>query len=105
MPVIRVITAVNYNKQGHVQYVRWGLADTETNCWKVAPEQRHVIHVLEALKYGEDVWTVIPDGEQVLPGPRVHAVKLGPGLRTIAMLPADGEAADGGMSLALLPVF
>jgi hypothetical protein len=105
MPVIRVITALNYNKQGHVQYVRWGLADTDTNCWKVAPEQSHVIHVLEALKYGEEVWTVIIDGERVLPGPRVHAVKLRPGLKTIAMLPADGEVADAAMSLARLPVF
>lgn len=91
MPIIRVITAVNYNKQGLVQYVRWGLADTDTNRWKTAPAESHVIHVLEALKYGEDVWTVFADGDQVLPGPRVHAVKVRQGLKTIALLHQDGE--------------
>lgn len=91
MPIIRVITAVNYNKQGHVQYVKWGLADTDTNRWKIAPSESHVIHVLEALKYGEDVWTVFAEGDQVLPGPRVHAVKVRPGLKTIALLVQEGE--------------
>ncbi|SRR5450830_280339 len=103
MPVIRVITAVNLNKSGLVQYVRWGLADTDTNLWKVMPEQSHVIHVLEALKYGEDVWTVIADGERVVAGPRVHAVKLKPGLKTIAMMPVDG--AEQGLELSQLQQF
>jgi hypothetical protein len=102
MPLIRIITAVNYNTQGHVQYVLWGLADTERNRWKVMPEKSHVIHVLEALKYGEDVWTVITEGERVVPGPRVHAVKLGPGLKTIEAMPDEGGASG---SLAQLPVF
>lgn len=102
MALIRVITAVRYHPQGQVQYVRWGLANTTTNRWKVMPTQSHVIHVLEALKYGEEVWTVIPDGEKVLPGPRVQAIKLRPGLKTIAMVPT---ADDGGPTLAQLPVF
>lgn len=105
MPVIRIITAVNYNKQGHVQYVHWGLADTDTNRWTSAPSESHIIHVLEALKYGEEVWTIFPDDERVLPGPRVHAVKLKPGLKTIAILPAEGEASGDGFTLERLPVF
>lgn len=91
MSIIRVITAVNYNKQGHVQYVKWGLADTDTNRWKIAPAESHVIHVLEALKYGEDVWTVFAEDGKVLPGPRVHAVKVRQGLKTIALMPQEGE--------------
>jgi len=91
MPIIRIITAVNYNKQGLVQYVRWGLADTDTNRWKVVPGESHVIHVLEALKYGEEVWTVFQDGDKVVPGPRVQAVKIRPGLKTIALLHVEGE--------------
>jgi hypothetical protein len=102
MPLIRIITAVNYNSQGHVQYVRWGLADTDSNLWQVMPETSHVIHVLEALKYGEDVWTVIAEGDRVVPGPRVHAVKLRPGLKTIEAMPGEGGT---DASLAQLPVF
>ena len=103
MPVIRVITAVNFDKQGQVQYVRWGLADTDLNQWKVMPEQSHVIHVLEALKYGEEVWTVMVEGERVVPGPRVHAVKLRPGLKTIDVMPVEGE--ESPVTLAQLAVF
>ena len=98
MPLIRVITALRYNPQGHVQYVRWGLANTDTNCWKAMPSRSHVIHVLEALKYGEEVWTVLPDGEHIVPGPQVQAVKLGPGIKTIAMM-------SGAATLEQLPVF
>ena len=105
MPVIRIITAVNFNKQGHVQYVRWGLADTDTNRWTSAPSESHIIHVLEALKYGEEVWTIFPEGEQVVAGPRVHAVKLKPGLKTIAILPAEGEEPGSRHTLERLPVF
>lgn len=103
MPIIRIITAINYNKQGHIQYVRWGLADTETNLWKVKPSESHIIHVLEALKYGEEVWTVFPDGDRVVPGPRVHAVKIRPGLKTIAIAHPEGE--EPSCTLAQLPVF
>jgi len=80
MPVIRVITAISYDPTGqYVQRVRWGLADTDTNRWKTRPAESHIIHVLEALKYGEDVWTVLTEGEKVSAGPRVHAVKIRPG--------------------------
>ena len=103
MPIIRVITAVNYNKQGHVQYVRWGLANTDTNRWTAAPSESHVIHVLEALKYGEEVWTVFADGDKVVPGPRVQAVKLRPGLKTIALLHPEGE--EPGHTLERMAVF
>lgn len=103
MALIRVITAVRYNPQGLVQTVRWGLANTTTNRWKVLPSESHVIHVLEALKYGEDVWTVLPEGDKVLPGPRVQAIKLRPGVRTIAMMPATDGTKE--VTLAQLPVF
>lgn len=103
MPIIRIITAISFNKQEHIQYVRWGLADTDTNLWKVQPSESHIIHVLEALKYGEDVWTVFPDGDHVVPGPRVHAVKIRPGLKTIAIPHAEGE--EPVFSLARMPEF
>jgi len=103
MPLIRIITAVRYNEQGHVQYVRWGIGDTESNRWKIEPSQSHVIHVLEALKYGEEVWTVLTEGKQVLPGPRVQAVKLRAGLKTIAAVSTGGESSA--VTLAQLPVF
>ena len=94
MSIIRVITAVRYNKQKHVQYVRWGLADTRINRWKVRPAESHVIHVLEALKYGEDVWTIFPDGEKIVPGPRVEVVKIRRGLKTIATMQSDTDNAS-----------
>lgn len=90
MPVIRVITAVSYDHSGqYVLRVRWGLADTDTNRWKTRPAESHVIHVLEALKYGEDVWTVFSDGDKVSVGPRVHAVKIRPGLKSIETVETD----------------
>lgn len=103
MPIIRVITAVNYNKQGNVQYVRWGLANTDTNRWVVAPSESHVIHVLEALKYGEEVWTVFVDGDKVLPGPRVQAVKVHPGLKNLALMHTEGQ--EQGHALERMAVF
>ena len=103
MPIIRIITAVRYNEQGHVQYVRWGLGNTQTNRWQLAPSESHVIHVLEALKYVEEVWTVLTDGKRIVPGPRVHAVKLGRGLKTIAAMSSDGK--EDSKALAQLAVF
>jgi len=103
MPIIRIITAVRYNEQGHVQYVRWGLGDTQSNRWQVEPSESHVIHVLEALKYGEEVWTVLSDGHHVVPGPRIHAVKLRRGLKTIAAIPTEDKHAT--VTLAQLAVF
>ena len=96
MPVIRVITAVSYDQTGqYVQRVRWGLADTDTNRWKTKPAESHVIHVLEALRYGEDVWTVFTEGEQVSAGPRVHAVKIRPGLKSIEILEDEAVQTSG----------
>lgn len=96
MPVIRVITAVSYDPTGqHVQRVRWGLADTDTNRWKTKPAESHVIHVLEALRYGEDVWTVFTDGEHITAGPRVHAVKIRPGLKSIEIMEDEAVQTPG----------
>ncbi len=103
MPIIRVITAVRYNKLKHVQYVRWGLADTNSNRWKVMPAESHVIHVLEALKYGEEVWTIFPEGEMIVPGPRVEAVRIRRGLKTIATMQSGDD--DAKYELEQLPRF
>jgi hypothetical protein len=88
------ITAVESDERSDlVTRVKWGSVDTNRNIWIVEPEEAEVEQVLHALGNGDDVYTIFPEGQETVLGPRLDIARDAAGRETIA--PAFGQRQTG----------
>lgn len=92
MAVIDVIEAVRFNaRNSQVERVRWGKVNTDQNIWESGPAEADVIEVVDKVKSGTNVWTIIPLEGQTVPGPTVRVVAEAYGIESIELDNAENR--------------
>ncbi|MDB5777020.1 MAG: hypothetical protein JWP38_3153 [Herbaspirillum sp.] len=88
------ITAVEIDERTDlVTRIKWGSVDTLNNAWIEGPGEADVEEAMHAISAGDDVYTIFPDGEHTVLGPRLELSRDSSGRENI--VPVFDQLAPG----------